>query len=472
MSLTKKIAWNTIIQTAGKILGVFFGILTIAVMTRYLGREGFGEYSTIIAFLQFFSLTADLGLYLVLLNEISRPMVDQKYLLNNFFTLRLASALFFLLLVSGLVWLFPYPLVIKEGVIITSFSLFFILLNQILTALFQKELKMDKVALGELVGKLIFLILVVAAVVAKSGLLSLLVAVVLGSLANFLVVYFYFQKMVELRLAFDFNFWLIILKKSWPVAINGLFVLVYFKADTLILSLLKSQTEVGIYSAAYKILEVLITFPALFLGLVSPLLAEAYSKRDEERFQKIFQKTFDFLSLISWPMVLGTIVLARPIMTLVAGPDFSASAPVLQILIVATGVIFLSHLPGYAIVATGQQRAMVKFYLGAALGALIGYLLTIPTYSYFGAAIITLLVESFILLSASRLVAKTTRLRLSWSVFTKSFLVSLVMAVTILLLRGQNLFLLILLGSLIYFLLLYLAKGLTKELILEVIGLD
>jgi O-antigen/teichoic acid export membrane protein len=469
MSLTKQVAQNTIIQTLGKIIGTIIGVLTVAIMTRYLGQEGFGQYTTIIAFLQFFSLVADLGLYLVLTNEISRPGIDLKNLFNNFFTLRFVSALFFLILVSSIVWIFPYSLIIKQGVIITSLSLFFILLNQILVSLFQKELQMDKVAIGELAGKIIFLGLAFGAVVFKMSLLAILWAVVLGSLINFLIVYFYSRKYIHIALVFNFDFWLRILQKSWPVALSGLFVLVYFKADTLILSLFKTQSEVGIYGAAYKILEVLIAFPALFMGLVSPVLAKTFSEGNKERFGRIFQKSFDFLSLVSWPMVLGTIILSGPIMFLIAGKDFIAASPVLQILIVATGIIFLAHLPGYSIVAIGRQREMVKFYLIAALGALIGYLIFIPIYSYFGAAIITLLVEFFIFFFALKIILKTIKLRLSLAVFGKSFLASLIMSVAIYLLADQNLFFLIILGGLIYFTVLYLLKGISKDIILEII---
>ena len=470
MSFTKKVAWNTIIQTIGKVIGIILGIATVAIMTRYLGREGFGAYTTILAFLQFFSLLFDLGLYLVLTNEIARPEVDRQYLLNNFFTLRLVSAIFFLLAVSAAVWAFPYPLLIKEGVIVASLSLFFISLIQILTSLFQQELKMDRVAIGEIIGKVIFLALVILAVYYQLGLLYVLVAMVLGSLANFLSVYLASRHYLRLSLSFDIKFWLKILQKSWPVALSSVFVLVYFKADTLILSLFRSQAEVGIYGAVYKILEVLIAFPALFMGLVSPVLALTSAAGDWERFNRVFQKAFDFFSLISWPMVWGTIILARPILSLIAGPDFVLGAGVLQILIVATGVIFFAHLPGYTIVAIGRQKEMVRNYLLAALGALIAYLVFIPTYSYYGAAVVTLLVETFIFVMALRIVLRQTPARLSLAVFGKAFLSSCLMALAIYFFRGQNLFILIIGGGAIYFSLLYLLRGISREVVREIIS--
>ena len=64
MSITKKLAYNTIIQFAGKILTTILGIVIIALMTRYLGKEGFGQYITVVAFLSFFGIIVDFGLNL------------------------------------------------------------------------------------------------------------------------------------------------------------------------------------------------------------------------------------------------------------------------------------------------------------------------------------------------------------------------------------------------------------------------
>src|SRR3989338_7856999 len=112
MTLTQQIAKNTLVQAIGRVIGIVFGIITLGLMTRYLGQEGFGEYTTVIAFLQFFSIIADLGLYLVATSELGR-VPDERKFLSNVFTLRLASAVFFLILVSALVWIFPYSRIVK-----------------------------------------------------------------------------------------------------------------------------------------------------------------------------------------------------------------------------------------------------------------------------------------------------------------------------------------------------------------------
>ncbi|MBI4812347.1 oligosaccharide flippase family protein [Candidatus Falkowbacteria bacterium] len=64
MTLSARIAYNTIIQIAGKIISTALGLIAVAIMTRHLGTLGFGQYTTIITFLSFFGIIADLGLTL------------------------------------------------------------------------------------------------------------------------------------------------------------------------------------------------------------------------------------------------------------------------------------------------------------------------------------------------------------------------------------------------------------------------
>src|SRR3990167_10087051 len=89
MSLTRKIAHNSLIQFAGKIIGTALALVTISLMLRYLKQEGFGVYTTAINFLAVFGILADMGLYLIMTREISKDNADINAITSNAFTLRL-----------------------------------------------------------------------------------------------------------------------------------------------------------------------------------------------------------------------------------------------------------------------------------------------------------------------------------------------------------------------------------------------
>ena len=107
MRLSTKIAYNTIIQIISKVLSIILGLISIAIITRHLGQNGFGQYTTIITFLSFFGIIADLGLTLVTIQIISKPKINQDKALGNLLGLRLISALIFLGLAPIIVLLFP-----------------------------------------------------------------------------------------------------------------------------------------------------------------------------------------------------------------------------------------------------------------------------------------------------------------------------------------------------------------------------
>lgn len=469
MSLTRKIAHNTIIQIIGKVISVAIGLTVASMLFRYLGREGYGNYTTVIVFLQFFGILVDMGLYIILIKKISEPGTDVNSLVSNVFTLRLISAIVFLGFAPILVLFFPYPLIIKTGVAIASLSFLFITLNQVLQGVFQKNLKMEKVTISEIVGRLVLLGGTFLAIHLDLGLLTILIAVVGGSLANFFFTFFWAKKLVLINLKFDLAVWKQIAKEALPIALAIFFNLVYFKADTLFLSLLKSQSDVGIYGASYKILEVLITVPAMFAGLAMPVLTAAFARKNLESFRRVLNKAFDFLVMVAVPMAVGTYFTAKPMMLFIGGREFEASGQVLQILIIATAIIFVGNLFGNAVVAVNQQKKILWAYAAIAIVSVIGYLTLIPRYTYFGAAWVTVVSEFLITACSIYVVYKATKIAPSLQLFFKTILASVIMGATLFLLQGQPLFLLLILSPVVYVLTLYFLKAISKETLLDII---
>ena len=471
MNLSAKIARNTIAQIIGKIIASVLGLITIAIMTRQLGQAGFGQYTTIITFLSFFAVIADFGLTLVTVQMISDPTVDQNKILSNLFSLRLISAIIFLGLAPLSIIFFPYDPIIKLGVAVTGLSFFFNALNQILVGIFQKHLRMIIVSAAEVISRLALLAGVVFTVYFGYGLIGILIATVASSAISFIIHYRSSFRYVKIKITFDRDVWLLIFQKSWPLAITIIFNLIYLRADILILSLVKSQSDVGIYGAAYKAVDILITLPFMFAGIILPILTASWIVKDINRFKNIMQKSFDILIIMAMPLLLGTLLTARPVMVLVAGKDFVLSGEILKILILAVAIIFLGCLFSHGVIAIDQQKKMIPVYIFTAITALIGYLIFIPRYSYFGAAWVTVYSELVIALVAYCLLVKHTQFKPNLTILLKSIAASLIMmAVIFLLLTKLNLLLLLLIAMIVYFCALYFLGGITRKDVLALLN--
>src|SRR3989344_7834246 len=450
MSIAANIARNTFYQAFSKFSGAIIGLLIVALMTRYLGQTGYGYYTTIVAFLQFFGVLADFGLQMTTTKLLAEPNSNNSQIFGNILALRIISSVIFLGASVLVVWLLPYPLIIKQGISLASLSFLFVSLQSIFISIFQKNLAMAKVAISEIASKSFLLLGVFLAVIGNAGLLWIIVAVVIGNSTGFLILFFSAFKFFKFRPQINLVIWRQIWTTMWPLALTIALTLIYFRADTVILALFRPQNEVGLYGATYKVLEVLVQFPYLFLGLILPLLTKFFLS-NRLLFELIIQKSFELMMIIIMPMVFSVLILGDKIMVFIAGPEFLISGALLKILILAVALIYIGALFGYAIVAAELPKKMIKFYFIDALISIVLYLIFIPLFSYWAAAVITIFTELIITLASYYVLKKYTRLKIiKWPIIAKALLASLLMTAVLILLINQNLLTLVIIGLIVY----------------------
>lgn len=470
-SVTRKVAHSTLFQFVGKITSTVLALVFIALITRHLGVIGYGQYFTIMVFVGIFSVVADLGLYIYVVNEISRERNDRSpdYIMSNVFTLRLITAAILLALAPVIALLFPYEHSILVGIGIAIFAMFFISANQVLIGVFQREFDTKKVAIGEVIGRILQVAFVGIVIFMDWGLYAVLIATVIGAFANFIYVFMSARKFVKIKLYFDFPFWKEIMSVTWPIAVSVVLNMIYFKVDTIFLSVMKGDFEVGLYGEAYKILEVLIAFPAIFAGLITPLLAR-YAYKNSEKFKTVIQKGFDTMFMFAIPIVFGGVMLSKEIVVFIGGPEFIGSAPILNLLVIAVASIFIGNMFANAVVALNKQRQMVWAYLSVAILAVVLDWLLIPKFSYMGAAWATVATELMIMALSIFVVYRASKTLPSIKNIWKVLLSAGVMAFAIYIFPNWNFLISLVLASVIYLVVLYGLGGLKKELIREVIS--
>jgi len=469
--LDRKIVLNSIIASGARIIGLALSLTIIGLISRYLGQSGFGYYATVVAFLFFFTILADLGLYSICLREISRPGADEKKIISNAFTLRFFVGILVFILAPLVVLFFPYPAQVKFGVLIGAIGFWLMSNQQVLIGIFQKYLRMDKVAWAELSGRLVQLALVAFFVWKEMSFLFIISALVFGALISFGLTFLFSRKYILVSFRFDFPFWKDLLKKSLPLGLAIIFTMIYFKLDTIMLSLMKPAADVGIYNLGYKFLESLLFFPAMFIGLVMPLMSK-YALSAREKFKKITQESLNVLLIFTIPLIIGTLFVSERIVVLIAGQDFILSARILDILIIAAGIIFLGVLFSNMIISLEKQKKLAYIYgLGALLNLAVNFIL-IPKYTYYGAAWATVLTELVVTILMVVVLYQTLKGFLSFKYIFKYILAAFIMVLVLYYLSSLPLFLLIPLAILAYFASLYLFGGISVKQILVLVKKD
>ncbi|MBU0625351.1 flippase [Patescibacteria group bacterium] len=465
MSIQRKIISNTLAHLGGKIGGTVLGLLTVALMTRYLGPEGYGKFTTVLSFLQMFAILAGFGLPITLAKLIAREGANERQLLANAFALRLVSGLAIFIIAPLVGWLFPYPAEIKLGIMVGALSFLGLTLHELLVAVFQKHLATWKIAIVEVAGRTVLLAGTAWAIFADRGLIAIVGALAAGNLLQFGLSFLLARRITPIGLAFEWSIWRDIFSESWPIGVAVIFNLIYLKGDIILLSTLRTQAEVGLYGAAYKVLDVVTVIPYIFMGLVLPLMSAAWSRGDREDFNRKFSLAFDALSLLALPLMFGAFAVSGDLITFVAGAEFTTAGSLLAVLMVGGFAVFWHALYSNALVAMGQQKRMVLFYaLNAAIS--IGlYLWLIPKIGGLGAALVTAFSELFIAVTVTIIVTSITGFAPRLTQLGKVLAASLIMFGAVSAVSAQHVLWRILFGVLVYAGLLALIRGLpTKSL--------
>lgn len=396
MTTARSIASNFSIQLLGKALSVLIGLISVAILTRALGTHAFGEYTTATTYLQMFGVVVDFGLTLTLIVMISKPDVDEERIVGNFFGLRLVSGFLLFSLAPLTVLALPWSSSVQTAVLVGALAYFLMGAASMLLGIFQRHQAMWRAAIAELLNRAVLLGLIALFAMTSPGVVEMVFAMVVAN-AIWLIAMIQFAKpFVNVRPLFEWSQWRFILSQSWPIAVSIIFNLLYLKGDILFLAYFRDQVEVGLYGAAYKILDVLTVLPTMLMGLVLPSLVAMWSDRNLEAFRSRVARIFDLFILAVVPVVVGAQLTATELMELIAGSGFRDAGPVLTWLIIALIGVFLGALYGHLIVAIGKQRIMTWGYVFVAVVAIVGYLWLIPPYGMWGAVWVTLVSEALI----------------------------------------------------------------------------
>lgn len=465
--VARKIAYIVVLNSFLKVFStVALSLLSIRLITGYLGQDGFGKYATVLAFFAFFSALADLGLSSVTAREISREGADEGKILGNVIALRLISSAALVILSPLVILFFGYSEDVEIGILIAAVAILFSTLSLVLNGIFQKHLAMDRVAMTEFLGKLLQVGAVILIVREDWGFLAIAATLLVSLSFNALVALLLSRRYSSFRLRFDFPYWKEFLRESWPMGMTAIITFAYFKMDTILLSVLQSSAHVGIYNVAYKIMENLIFFPAMLAGLILPLLSR-FIFTDRKQFEEIANKTFKVFLIIIIPLAVGTWFLAGDIIRIVSGSGFQESAPVLRILIFALGCIFFGHYFNMLlIVGNAQKKLMQTLIIAAAFNILLNTFL-ITRYSYMGAASASLATEMLVVLLTGFLTHKYVRFIPAFENIGKILLSGAVMALALFFLEPYPFLLSGIISVAAYFLVLWLTRAINRDEILS-----
>ncbi len=386
--------WQTILKnfislSGGELLSKGIAFVTTIYLARLILPEGFGILGYAAAFVAYFLLFIDFGFDIISVKKIANDNSVISRYVNNIISFRIIlSVIIFVLLVS-VVYFLNESTTVKMALILTGANLFV----QALTTefVFQAVGKINYLSVKIISKNIIALIFVFLFVKNASDVLLVITIYLFSNLIMNLWLYAKYVKLFnKFRWSIDTKFLKSLISESFPLIISSFMISIYYNLDMVMLGSIKTQTEVGIYNAAYKIFLI----GLIPLGAIVKIFLPSLSKtKNAELLKKTIGK-FAVLMLGGGIVISAFIFLsADKSIHIIFGDKYSGAVIPLMLLSLNILVISVNVFFGNPLTVWGKQKVYsIAITFGALVNILLNFIL-IPRYSYNGAALATLFSE-------------------------------------------------------------------------------
>lgn len=389
-NLKRQIIKNSLSIYIGKALSLGISFFVFISIANYLGDVNFGKLSTAITYISAFDFLANFGINQIIIRELAANRFKYEKVIASGLIIKLAVTFFAFGLSLFLLIFLNYTPEIIAAIIIISFNLFISSklssTRTIFETVFQARLDMAFPMFFVVLDNILF---AAAFYYSRShfslSMLQIAIIYTFTNLPGFLAIIYLFFREVKPELAGTWELTLKLFRESVPLAVYLFFSILSTKVDILMLSHLASESEVGIYSAAVRLVYPLMFFSTSFTLSLFPLLAKYYGQ-NEAKFNSIFFSGVKIVALLAIIISVPLTIKAENIFKTLYIKEYWSGIMPFQILIITLGFSFFNFYFIDLLIAIKQQKALT-YLLGAILmiNVLLNLLL-IPKYSFLGSS--------------------------------------------------------------------------------------
>lgn len=465
------IARNTSYYTLALVIQKIISFSYFVIIARALGPADLGKYYFALSFTTIFAIFIDLGLSNVLTRETAKTPARGQALISNVLAIKIPLALISFSAVIILINLLGYPQLTKELVYLSSISMLLDSFTLSFFAIARGFHNLSFESIASVVFQLIVLMVGLLTLKLGLGIRALMSALVLASVFNFsysaLIVWRRWR--IKIYPKVEPALLKIIINIAIPFALFGIYQRVYLYLDTVLLSLMAGDKEVGLYQIAFKIIFALQFLPLAFSASLYPAFS-AYWAKNRQQLAITFERAMNYLIIISLPVSIGIITIADKVVLLFR-EGYAESILPLRISMISVVFSFLLFAVGSLLNACDRQKSNTRIMALATTISVIMNLLLIPHFKAVGASITAAFTNFLMLTLGLAIVPQIMKYNYYKiiKIFLKTLLASSLMSLLALYLKNQvNIFLVVALSATAYLIMLLLLGSLKKEDLLSV----
>lgn len=395
VSLKKNFIMNMLLTASSMI----FPLITYPYVSRVLLPEGMGRVAFVISVVSYFSMLASLGIPTYGIRACARVRDDRDELtrtVHEIFLINLCTTLLVYLFFLLAVFIVPQLKTEKILFIICGSTLFFNLIG--MEWMYKALEQYQYITVRSIAFKALSVILMLAMIHSESDYIQYGILTILSSVGSNIFNFIHAKKYISFQRKKSYNF----RRHLTPIFIFFAFSVattIYTNLDTAMLGFFKGNTEVGYYTAAVKIKEILVAFVTALGAVLLPRISYYVNEGRIDEFRDLVKKAMVFILFSAAPICIFFIFMADDSILFLAGEAFRGAIQPMRIIMPTLICIGITNIIGIQIlIPIGKEKLVVYSTCAGAVTDLILNCILIPRFAASGAALGTLAAEIVVLM--------------------------------------------------------------------------
>jgi O-antigen/teichoic acid export membrane protein len=410
MSVKKNFVYNSILLVSQYI----FPMLLFPYVTRVFGAGTLGLVSFVDGIADYFILFSTLGLTLTGIRAVAKNRDDKAALSKTF------SELLTIHLISTLLFITVYVILIfSVDKLHNNMNLFFIsisklLFNVFLVEWFYKGIENFKfITVRTVFIKVVYILMVFLLVKTKQ---------------DYPIYYILTCSVVIINAIVNFSFtrgkiWITFrnldlkqhLKPFFTVGLYLIVTSMYTSFNIGFLGFVSSTTSVGYYSTASKLFSIILGFFSALNMVLMPRLSSLMVKDDQQEFMKLINKSFNFVAIFCFPIIMCGSALAAPIIHIAAGQGFNGAIICFKLILPLIFVLGVAQILANQILMTIKKdnELLIASVIGGVIGLVLNILL-VPRFHEVGTSYVLLVSEIAVTIALYYFTVKLSAFRIPY----------------------------------------------------------
>lgn len=386
----KNVSWIIGCKIVQSLLNFAIGLIT----ARYLGPSNYGVINYVASVVAFAMPIMQLGLKHTLIKEFVQSPDQEGAILGTSMMLNIVSSIF--CMVGSVAFVMVANAGETETIVVCILYSLTLLFNatEMTQYWFQAKLLSKYPSIAALIAYIVVALYKVYLLITHKSVVWFAFSNVIDYFLISIILMAIYKKVGTQRLSVSWRLGKALLSRSKYYIIPSLMVVIFQHTDRIMIKLMLGETETGFYSAAITCIGISGFVFSAIIDSARPIILEE-KERDYALYEKRVIQLYGVITALSLAQCIGMTLLAKPIVTLLYGDEYSKTAGILA---VAVWYITFGHYGSVRniwILAENKQQYLTGINITGAIANVILNFCLIPIWGGVGAAAASVVTQFF-----------------------------------------------------------------------------